>query len=86
MTARALDLCCWSEHFSKQATPREGEVKIFAPFCSKLFPRKINKQDLQNKNGIQEGRRHLRLVFPHVARVSDTRGRRVITNTNWYVC
>ena len=59
-----LTSACKEEHFSKQAKPREGDVKIFAPFCSKLFPRKINKQGFKhNKNGIQEGRRHLRLVL-----------------------
>lgn len=57
--------CCKAENFSKQAQPREGEVKFFAPFRSKLFPRKINKQYIKhNKSRIQEGRLHLRLVFP----------------------
>ena len=30
---------------SKLNHAREGEVKVLAPFCSKLFPWKLNKQD-----------------------------------------
>ena len=75
MTACALDERCQAENFSKQHQPREEAVKIFAPFCPKLFPRKINKQDFKhNESGFQEGTRQLRLVFILLLQVYATRG------------
>ena len=46
---------CEADNFSKQHQPREEAVKIFALFCPKLFPRKINKQAQRNESGFQEG-------------------------------
>ena len=72
MTACALDERCEADNCSKQHQPREEAVKIFALFCPKLFPRKINKQ-AQRK---WVSRRHTTVkvsVYSFVASVRDTR-------------